>query len=66
MSQAEAVQLVFMAQFTVAREELSRTSPGAQHTSIYLIRPVTKDLFKVSGGVIAGNFLKYSTSSVLH
>lgn len=66
VSQAEAVWLVFMAQFTVARQELSRTPPGAQHTSIYLISPVTKDLYKVSGGVIADNFLRYSTCSVLY
>lgn len=54
-----------MAKFLVSGQEL-RTLLRTQHISVYLISLVAKDLFKVSGGVIEINILKYSTSSALY
>lgn len=54
-----------MTQFLMSGQELS-TSLRTQHISVYLIRLVAKDLFKVSGAVIEINILEYSISSALY
>lgn len=60
------MQLVLMAQLIVAGQKVSRTLIRTQHISIYLVIPVAKNRFGVSGVVLENNVLKYSRSLSVH